>query len=340
MALAHTTPVTASDATLAQLSLDAYSDAPTLHKGFTAAPLAAPGLANGVFHADNAAALVATGLLDGRSTLVLAFRGSDDAQDSLNDLRGINSDYADFAALVQVVDAYAATGAVQQVVVTGHSLGGAMAQLYMAAHPYVAGQAQHLAVTFGSPGAQIAPAVDPRIENIVIADDPAVFLGAHRAEVGAVLRADPALAQQAAATAAAAFPGLTGQQALDSLPTLTANYVNHGETELLPAANGRLDPAGVLQGLYAANEARHAPELYAALTAQAAAGQVNTLEVPQQSRDPAVQFYEGLYQGSYPPSINVLGTVDQVVQGWSAGEDLLASARSWLAAHHHDFPFG
>ncbi len=56
------------------------------------------------------------------------------------------------------------------VVVTGHSLGAGLAQVFMSEHPEN-GPVSYQAVTFGSPGALIAAASDARITNFEIADD-------------------------------------------------------------------------------------------------------------------------------------------------------------------------
>ncbi|MFC7688831.1 hypothetical protein ACFQY5_03500 [Paeniroseomonas aquatica] len=161
---------TATDAVLAQLSLDAYADTPVLPTGFVAASLpvtlsAGETYAGGVFHSANAAALATEATLDGKDSLIVAFRGSDDATDSLHDLQNINADYPLFASLIQAVDAAAASGRYDQVVVTGHSLGGAMAQLYMAEHPDQPGGLAHDATTFGSPGALLPAGDDARVTN-------------------------------------------------------------------------------------------------------------------------------------------------------------------------------
>ena len=79
------------------------------------------------------------------------------------------------------MDAAAASGRYDQVVVTGHSLGGAMAQLYTAGHADQVGGVTYGATTFGSPGAILPAGEDARVTNFVIADDPAVALGAHAA---------------------------------------------------------------------------------------------------------------------------------------------------------------
>ncbi len=332
--------INAADVTLAQLSLDAYSDTAALPTGFIAPPLAlspTPGVSysNGSFHAGSGAALVSTGLLNGEQTLVVAFRGSDDAVDSRHDLGGINGAYADFAPLVQAVDAYAASGAVQQVVVTGHSLGGAMAQLYMATHPDQPGGPAHEAVTFGSPGAQLAAAPDARIDNLVIADDPAVLLGVHRAEVGAVLAANPALAQAAAQQAALEFPGLTAEEALASLPLLTSNYVNRGDLTLLPAADGRLDPSAALH----LDPAEHDMALYLARTTAAAAGTGPSLDVPQQPLTAMQALDRAVYAGD-TSAIGSKALVDAAVANWPQAPHALDQAGTWLSALHHDLPFG
>ncbi|WP_165838901.1 alpha/beta hydrolase family protein [Roseicella frigidaeris] len=261
-----------ADALLAQLSLDAYSDAPVaLPDGFTALDPSnfnmalAPGetFSEGIFHSGNAAALLSVGWVEGLATIVVAFRGSDDTTDSLQDLNGINAAYPAFSSLIAAVDtASEAWGA--PVIVTGHSLGGAMAQLYMESHPNVAGEPGHAAVTFGSPGAVLAEGTDERITNYVIADDPAVVLGAHRAEIGELLRASPELADLAATQIAEELPGISKEQALASLPNLTVNYDNHGQIVLLPTADGGLDPESALAGLVKLDASRHDVDLYQA----------------------------------------------------------------------------
>ncbi|MFC7541330.1 hypothetical protein ACFQU2_20260 [Siccirubricoccus deserti] len=99
--------------------LAAYSDTLAgLPPGFT--PLSAQELpitlgagesfAGGVYRNQNAAAAVTEAVLDGKTSLVVAFRGSDDGLDSQSDLNGINRDFPLFANLVQAVDAAAASG--------------------------------------------------------------------------------------------------------------------------------------------------------------------------------------------------------------------------------------
>lgn len=333
--------MTATDAVLAQLSLDAYSDTPVLPTGFTAAALpvslgAGETYANGVFQSANAAALATEAELDGKDSLVIAFRGSDDATDSLNDLQNINADYPLFASLIQAVDTAAASGQYDQVVVTGHSLGGAMAQLYMAGHADQPGGVTYDATTFGSPGAILPDGVDARVTNFIIADDPTVALGAHRAEVGEILRADPTLARFAAIEAAEAFPGLTADQALASLGSLTVNYENRGEIILLPGQDPTITPATAVAGLAQFDAGQHAPELYASSVALAAEQPGQEVVVPEAPvADAGLLALRSIYDGDgYDPQA-AQWLFDAWVGGlrsdaMAAGNDAFATLRDGL----------
>ena len=268
------------DVALARLSAAAYSDAPSgLPAGYTTVSAEALGLAlgpgesyqNGVYRNANAAALVAVGPLNGSPTLVLAFRGSDDREDSVNDLRDINADYPDFARLIAAFDAYAARAGFGQVAITGHSLGGAMTQLYMASHPDTA-TTRHVADTFGSLGALIADGPDARITNYKIADDPAVFLGENRKDVGSELRLNPIYAGIALFEGPNAFPGLTTTDVLLSLPTLTRDYENRGQDYVLPRANGTTFLLQDVEDVADADPAEHRIETYITRLVTAAGG--------------------------------------------------------------------
>ena len=269
---------TGTDVALARISAVAYNDGTAaLPAGFAPLPAAALGLSlgagesytNGVYQNANAAALVLVGQLNGSPTLVLAFRGSDDREDSINDLRNINADYPDFAKLVAAFDAYAAQAGFGQVAITGHSLGGAMAQLYMASHPDTA-NTRYVAATFGSPGALIADGPDPRITNLRIADDPAVFLGENRRDVGAELRTNPFYAGIAVFAGPDAFPGLTSGDVLNSLSSLTQDYENRGTDFVLPRANGTTFLLQDIEDVAEADPAEHRVVTYIARTAAAA----------------------------------------------------------------------
>jgi hypothetical protein len=243
---------------LARLSDLAFLDAPgALPGGLT--PLSAAdlpiaidepgeGFANGIYRSGTGQALVAHGMLGGQDTIVIAFRGADEREDSIASLQNPNAAYPAFEELIAAVNAVAAQpGGVTQVAVTGHSLGGSLTQMFMASHaPGSNGEVHYFASTTGSPGALIADGPDPRLTNFTVVDDPAVLLGENRAAVGSVLNDNPLLAEQAADVAAGVFPGLTRQDALDSLPTFTVNYENRGETVSLPGrsgAGGLGDPA-------------------------------------------------------------------------------------------------
>jgi pimeloyl-ACP methyl ester carboxylesterase len=339
---------TATDAALAQLSLDAYSNVPVaLPAGFTPAATlpvtlgTGESFAGGLYQSANSAALVTEGVVDGKESLVIAFRGSDDQADSLNDLQNINADYPHFASLIQAVDQAAASGQVQQVVVTGHSLGGSLAQQYMAAHPDTAGVTYH-ADTFGSPGAILPPGEDARITNFVIADDPAVALGAHRAEIGEVLRAEPTLASFAADKAAQEFPGLSHDQALAALGSLTVNYENRGDIVLLPGHSADLSPAADVAGLAQLDATQHAPELYASSVATAAASPEPELVVPETgTTDPQLLALRSIYDSDGPNG----QVIHSLLDGWrqdvqadvqAAANEAFTGARDQLAALGHD----
>jgi pimeloyl-ACP methyl ester carboxylesterase len=204
------------------------------------------------------------------------------------------------------------------VVTTGHSLGGAMAQLYMASHPNQPNEPGHAAVTFGSPGAVLPPGEDPRISNYVIADDPAVVLGANRADIGELLRADPTLANLAAQRIAEELPGLTREQALASLPNLTVNYDNRGDIVLLPTQDGRLDREGVVAGLAQGDAARHEPELYAATvpTAWTAPGQSSLVVPAAPTPDQELTFLHALYDGDSRDQQATRTVLGDLVRNW------------------------
>jgi len=290
-----------SDVVLAQFAVAAYRDLPSgLPPGFSpvsnqdlgiVVDAPAESFVGGVYRNQNAAALVASGSLGGQSTLVLAFRGSDDREDSINSLRDINADYADFSKLIAAADAYAARAGFSQIAVTGHSLGGAITQLYMTEHSADGGTTHYVADTFGSPGALIIDGPDARITNFVIADDPAVFLGENRAAVGSELRGDPLLAGAAIFAASDVFPGLTPQDALASLPSLTVDYENRGDTVLLVGKSGSTTPISSLAQASEADPAEHQVELYLSkVTALAGVHSVSRDGVPTLE---AAQAYAG-----------------------------------------------
>jgi pimeloyl-ACP methyl ester carboxylesterase len=225
-------------AQLAQIAAaSANDDLTNLPLGFT--PVSALGLPSGVYRNDNSAASVTTGVLNGEQVLLLTFRGSDDREDWLNNLRNINTDYADLTEVIAFVDNYAAQNDLP-VVVVGHSLGGALAQVFMSQHAG-GGQIDYSTVTFGSPGALITAAPDLRITNYEISDDPIPYLGQYRAAIGDKAEADPIYAAELVTLATAVGRGLTPAEAYESIPFFTTDYVNRGETVLLPGSSGYFD---------------------------------------------------------------------------------------------------
>ncbi len=259
-----------SDVALVRLAQDAYlNPASGLPAGFTLVSQSALGLtvgasetfAAGVYTDQNAAALVSIGTLNGVTTLVLAFRGSDDRQDSVADLSNINSAYPLFSNLIAAVDGFASRQAIPQVLVTGHSLGGGMAQLYMQSHADNS-TTRYVAETVGSPGVLQSAGTDSRITNLQIADDPAVYLGSNRASVGAQLQFNPILAAAAIFAGPEVFPGLTYLDVLNAIPSLNANYVNRGAVVLLPDADGTYTTDNSLLDAVSAGKSEHVVATY------------------------------------------------------------------------------
>jgi len=118
-------------------------------------------------------AMVLTGIVDGVKTLAISFRGTDQISDFL-DYSPFQTHLEKFAPLLQALLTYASdsSNGIQQVLVGGHSLGGAIAQLFTqqmlnsTCPPY-----QVSTYTDGSPGAE-RPANGLPIMNFVHTDDP------------------------------------------------------------------------------------------------------------------------------------------------------------------------
>ncbi len=141
-----------------------------------------------VFDIDNGQAIVARN----GDQLSIAFRGSepgDGAIDFFDDLVGGLASFAPhfnlFADLVARVDAYVASEGITDVLVAGHSLGGAMVEMFMAQHPDGT-SVSYSGVSFGSPGEPFSinsPGSDLRLLNIGHSGDP-VFRSATFHAVG------------------------------------------------------------------------------------------------------------------------------------------------------------
>jgi RTX calcium-binding nonapeptide repeat (4 copies)/Lipase (class 3) len=101
--------------------------------------LVAPAVAN---------AHVLAGTIDGKKTLAVSFRGTSDIGDWVDNLLFFRNHYNKFGPLIEAIDRYVDAYNVEQVFVTGHSLGGAMVQLFMQDHPGL----KYIAATIGAPG--------------------------------------------------------------------------------------------------------------------------------------------------------------------------------------------
>ena len=233
--------------TLARFAAAAYRDDPmvTPLSGFHPADLGGLRLPGGRYTHGSATALVMIAQLDGAPVLVVGFGGSEDPATWLADLRNIDAPYRAFQPLIRAIEDYAAAGG--RVILVGHSFGGAIVQLFMFEH---AGDDNYRAVTFGSPGALPEAGVfaaqdDTRITNYVIADDPYVFLGEHRADVATFARRNRFYAF-AVAGGIAHESGLSLAQVVASEPYLSANYVNNGARVVLPSRRSGLSVPTVI----------------------------------------------------------------------------------------------
>jgi uncharacterized membrane protein len=160
---------------LAQFAVDAYADKfPTelslqpVNFGSSVSGL----YSNGIYKEFNAAAMV------GRSddSLFISFAGTNDNYDYVNWLER-QDHWALFSPLIVEINHYVSNAAngIKHVYVTGHSLGAAMAQEFMAEHPDSSGLS-YQAIAFANPG--YGPGLglggdqnDSRISNIFISGD-------------------------------------------------------------------------------------------------------------------------------------------------------------------------
>ena len=142
----------------------------------------------GVFDARTATggdanALVLTGMVDGKRTLVVAFRGTDVTPETgpIPDIQQyfpFYDHYATFAPLIKALQDYTSDQAngIEQVLVSGHSLGGAMVQLLMAEGLPGVPAANTLGFTWASPGAEVIPS-NKQILNFAHELDPVPHAG-------------------------------------------------------------------------------------------------------------------------------------------------------------------
>lgn len=126
---------------------------------------------------ENASATVGLTILDGKRTLGIAFEGTNDPstengrKDLQQDIFSINDYYDVLSAFTSSVATYINNHShIEQVLVTGHSLGGAAAQSFM--HDFGQNDARFIGITFGSPGtirSEVVP--EERFTNIQHDDD-------------------------------------------------------------------------------------------------------------------------------------------------------------------------
>jgi len=136
---------------------------------------------NGVYTADGggligpqATALVLAGLADGRSTIVIAFRGTDNWLFDSADFSPLSEHFAKFRPLLDKVGFFASNYGVDQILLTGHSLGGAMVQEYLEFYGASSTGRADRGLSLGSPGGSLFfnNRSGGRLLNIVHTDDP------------------------------------------------------------------------------------------------------------------------------------------------------------------------
>jgi pimeloyl-ACP methyl ester carboxylesterase len=117
---------------------------------------------------DRAALGAPRGLVNGKNSLAISFRGTDQFAD-FDDYLDFGQHFAKFKQLIDALKPYIAETGIEQVLVSGHSLGAGMAQTFLSKFPNTA-QTKFLAVTDGSPGSDAGKS-DTRIMNFIQTDD-------------------------------------------------------------------------------------------------------------------------------------------------------------------------
>jgi hypothetical protein len=121
-------------------------------------------------------ALVLTGVVEGKRTLAIVFRGTDQYAD-FADFLNFGTYYAKYAPLIAALKTYVGNvqNGIQQILVGGHSLGAGAVQYFMSQFPDTAAYSVR-AFTDGSPGSDTGVATDSRIDNFVHPEDPVAGL--------------------------------------------------------------------------------------------------------------------------------------------------------------------
>lgn len=186
------------DASLAVLTEASYREDASLISALEGAgfvQLDLDGDGNGTSTAGSAAFDAWTTVVGNQTVAIIAFRGTDDIDYSTDGLSAYlgSADaaywfdtvgyYDQLSTQVAAFDAAVETLGISQVYVTGHSLGGAAAQAYMAEHANDA-DTSYTAVVFGSmglSGGDASYATDARIVNFVAPSDFSTQLGTQTA---------------------------------------------------------------------------------------------------------------------------------------------------------------
>lgn len=118
-------------------------------------------------------AVVLSGIVGGKRTLAISFRGTDQFAD-FDDYLDFNQHFAKFKPLVDGIKTYIVDAGIEQVLVSGHSLGAGMVQSFLAQFPDVKGKTIFRGFTDGSPGSDAGKS-DSRIFNLIHNDDLVTF---------------------------------------------------------------------------------------------------------------------------------------------------------------------
>ena len=166
-------------------------------------------------------ALVLTGEVDDLNTLAVVFRGTDQVAD-FRDYFNFADHYANFAPLTDVLRSYIAENDIEQMLVSGHSLGAGMVQYFIEEFSGSVGTIR--GYTDGSPGADniVSSRVNSRIVNFVHTDDLVPQLGdaSHNAPLRTALTLGlPAL-------------GLVGTAAAGALENMIPKYREGSEIRI------------------------------------------------------------------------------------------------------------
>ncbi len=153
---------------------------------FEATPMgSAPGVAPGEVRA-----LIGQADLTSGRTLLIAFEGTDSGADWQTDIEDIIvpqielSYYAALGPMVTAVKSFVIDSDVAQVFVTGHSLGGMLAQMFMQDTLNDQEAGLYSAVTFASPGISEAGTPDDRILHVEHTTDPIALAGGLGSDFG------------------------------------------------------------------------------------------------------------------------------------------------------------